>query len=1023
MRPDSDLDPTAEAPPLTTYADPAVRRHGPSARADDGAAEEAATAMPWIVVVGASAGGLEALQRYFEAITPPTQAAFVIIQHLAPDHRSMMPELLSRHCCLPVHQAEAGEGLLADRVYLMPPGVLMTLEREQLAFAPRPRHGVSLPIDQFLSTLDAALAPRTLAVILSGSGSDGSQGARVLRDSGGYVMAQQPDTARFDSMPRNAIAATRIDAVLPPTELADRTLRITRGECGRLGDGGLIDAPSTRPALQRLFDTLRGHCGIDFSHYKLPTMMRRIERRMAALALASMSDYADRVQGSIEECEALRQELLIPVTSFFRDATAWEALSVALRQLLRDRADNAPLRIWSAGCATGEEAYTLAMLALEACQAEQRWPGIKVFASDVDTRSLAQAGSGSYPAGAGDGLSAPRLAQHFVRQDERITVRPELRQMVLFARHNLMEDAPFTRMDLVVCRNTLIYFQADAQEHVMRRLQYALNPGGLLMLGSSESLGALQPDFQVVDGLHKLYRLVRPVLITQTLRDFGPRSTPAGPRGQPPRTRGGAGERGPRTGSGATAVDLAQQALMQAYVPVSLLITAQRQLLHAWGPAERFLRVSGGQPNLDAIRLLPPRLGAVVGNAVQRALRERQPCTAPPLWMELDGRELRVRVVARPLPASEEGQGCVLASIETLPDDDGPRAHERPLDSAELDRLAGLERELSDTRLTLQGSIEELEAANEELQAANEELMSSNEELQSTNEELQSVNEELYTVNAEYNAKLDLVNALNADLEGMSQATGIATLFVDPALALVRFTPEAQPLFRLRREDVGRHIGDFNCQIDYPELVGDLTRALAGESLIEREIAGLQGQRHLARVVGYAEGGARRRAVLSLVDVSRLHDARRLQRLIDSLPQHIAVLDRLGTITQVNRAWRAFAQANAACDAEGRPLEAHTEIGVNYLGVVARSTTPDAGQVLLQLQQLLAGQRDRIELIYPCDAPDEPRWFALQALPLGGAAHGEGSGAVVSHLDITRWYRPPPASAAALDADSGPDRP
>ena len=307
---------------------------------------------PWLVALGASAGGLEALQRFFGALVLPTQAAFVVIQHLSPDHRSMMSELLARHTPLPVREAVAGESLEVDHIYLMPAGVLMTIEREHLVFTPRPLRGVSLPIDLFFRSLAGAGAERCIGVVLSGSGSDGASGAAALRAAGGYVMAQTPESARFDSMPRSVIAATSMDAVQPPEQLAAQVLGLTQGRAGRLIGGDLVSAPQIKPALQRLFDSLMQHAGIDFSHYKLPTMMRRIERRMAVEGCASVTDYAERVETRPDECEALRRELLIPVTSFFRDEAAFAALRAPLQTLVRDLPQGQTLRLWSAGCAT-----------------------------------------------------------------------------------------------------------------------------------------------------------------------------------------------------------------------------------------------------------------------------------------------------------------------------------------------------------------------------------------------------------------------------------------------------------------------------------------------------------------------------------------------------------------------------------------------------------------------------------------------------------------------------------------------
>lgn len=947
---------------------------------------------PWLVALGASAGGLEALQRFFSALAPPTHAAFVVIQHLSPDHRSMMSELLARHTPLPVREAVAGESLEADHIYLMPAGVLMTIAQEHLVFTPRPLRGVSLPIDLFFHSLAGAGADRCIAVVLSGSGSDGATGAAALRAAGGYVMAQTPDSARFDSMPRSVITAASVDAVLPPEELATQVLGLTQGRAGRLAGGDLVSSPQIKPALQRLFDCLMQQAGVDFSHYKLPTLMRRIERRMVVQGCASVTDYADRVEAQAEECEALRRELLIPVTSFFRDDAAFAALRGPLQTLVRDLPQGQTLRLWSAGCATGEEAYSLAIAALEACAAVQRWPGVKVYATDVDPGVLAVGGAGSYPVGAAEHLTPERQAQWFTLEDERVVVKPQLRQMVLFARHNLLEDAPFTRMDAVACRNTLIYFQADAQERVMRRLQYALNQQGLLFLGGSESLGALQADFQALDTAHKIYRLVRPVLTALAVRDGFGRSSVSLRARHPVRVHGPV--EGPRL------VDNAVRQLVQAYAPLTLLVTPQRQLLHAWGATQRYLRMPEGEPQLDVIRLLPPRLGAVASHALHAAVRSKATHVSPLLHLDLDGQMQPLRVVARPMAAEDDREPCVLISLEEPATGGAPGAGV-PMTEGELDRLAELERELAEVRVSLQTTIEELEAANEELQATNEELMSSNEELQSTNEELQSVNEELYTVNAEYNAKLDAVSALNADLDGMSQSTGIATLFIDAQEQLVRFTPEAAALFRLRPSDIGRPIGNFSNPLDYADLLPDLRSVLAGGPTVEHEVHGPAGTAFLLRVLGYGERpGVPRRAVLTLIDISRLRDARRLQAVIDSLPEHVAVLDVHGTVRQVNHAWHRFATSNDGGSETGTLASAPVGVGANYLAVLARATSADALEVLRGLQQVLAGRRDHYRVTYPCHSPSEQRWFVMNA----SALRGSEQGAVVSHFDITPWH-------------------
>ncbi|HET8869019.1 MAG TPA: CheR family methyltransferase, partial [Aquabacterium sp.] len=882
---------------------------------------------PWVVAVGASAGGLEALQRFFSSIRTPSNAAFVVLQHLAPDHRSLMCELLAPHCALPVREAVDGQKLEVDHVYLMPAGILMTLKQDHLVFEPRPPRGISLPIDLFFRSMSENTPEQCIGVVLSGSGSDGSAGAAALHTAGGYVMAQAPETALFDSMPKGVITTTHVDAVLPPAALADQVLALTQGRAGRLESGGLVAAPTAKSALQRLFSSLLDHCGIDFGHYKLPTVMRRIERRMQEVETHSMTDYADLVEQSAEECEALRRELLIPVTSFFREPEAFDALGRILESMLQTWPEGRTLRIWSAGCATGEEAYSLVMLAMEACSRIRKWPAIKVFATDTDQNVIDVASTGIYPITAADSLTPERISQFFSATDTHLVVKPELRRQVLFARHNLLDDPPFTKMDVVVCRNTLIYLQAPAQERVMRRLQYALNTQGYLFLGSSESLGTLLTDFEVIDSARKIYRLIRPAMATFAMGSGFSRVIPA--------TRGQRHERAEADDRARRVVELAQQQILQSFSPLSLLVTAQRQLLHAWGPTHRYLRLAEGAPKLDAIHLLPNRLSTVAGHAFHVSLHERRSVTEPPIPVDLGGESVMVRVHARLINGADLSEPCVLLSVEELENHPGMSTAvtgDAPMNESELTRLSALEQELAETRQSLQTTIEDLESANEELQATNEELMSSNEELQSTNEELQSVNEELHTVNAEYNAKLEAVSALNADLDGMSQATGIATVFVDHMLQLIRFTPEASILFRFRPSDIGRCILDFSNPLDYNQFEKDLRSVLEDGPPLEREVFSHGGTPYIVRILGYGESsGKPRRAVISLIDVSRMRDAKRLQAVLDSMTAHIAVLDVHGTIVQVNDAWAEFAQLNGGTNSRSMG------VGANYLAVLARS--------------------------------------------------------------------------------------
>lgn len=948
------------------------------------------------MVVGASAGGLDALQRFFGRLKLPSNAAFVVVQHLAPDHRSLMTELLAPHCALPVTSAVDGQVLAPDHVYLMPSSVMLSVSAGVLRFEPRPERGLSLPINRLLSSVTPTDAEHTVAVVLSGSGSDGAQGATELREKGGFVLVQAPDSAQFDSMPRSVMQATRPDAVLPPEALADTVLAITQGRAERLADEGLVHAPSARSALQRIFSSLLDRHGVDFGQYKLPTVMRRIERRMQAQQEESLASYADLIDLNDGECEALRQELLIPVTGFFRDPDAFDALGNLLDDLITQLPEGRSLRLWSAGCASGEEAYSLAMLCLESCERVGRWPGVKVFGTDVDSVVLETAATGVYPATMASAVSPERLARHFTLDDVHMTVKPELRRLVLFTRHNLLEDPPFTRMDVVACRNMLIYLQAQAQERVLRRLQYALRIDGLLFLGSSESLGHLQPDFQSVHEGARIHRLQRQVL--PPLSNF---NMPA---------RLGVMERHARSETrlppdqSRLLIDAARKRILQDHAPLCLLLSPQRVLLHAWGPADRFLRLGDGEPRLDAIGLLPERLAAVAGHAFHAALNG-QDVIEPPLRTEVHGEAMTLRVSAHLLKQPPQAPQGVLLTVQDMQEDagvGGSTDSEAPMSEAELHRLGQLERELAETRLSLQTTIEDLEATNEELQATNEELMSANEELQSTNEELQSVNEELYTVNAEFNMKLEALSSLNADLEGMALSTGIATLFIDRHLSLLRFTPEAALVFRLRPSDIGRRITDFHNPMDYPDFIDDVHKALQGEHVVEREVTVHPDGLCTIRLVGCGDlQQGQRRAVVSLIDISRTRDAQRLQNVMDALSAHVAVLDKHGTIMLVNQAWADFAAANGGVRDIGP--------GTNYLAVLARSNSEQSLEVLRGLQQVLNGMVDRYQVTYPCHSPTHQRWFAMTATPckvLGGA--------VVTHTDISAWR---PLAAAEPEAD------
>ena len=647
----------------------------------------------YAVGIGASAGGLDALERLFARLPANAGAAYVVVQHLAPDHKSMMDHLLARHTAMPVREVQQDEALAPDTVYLIPPGKTMRLVHGRLQLAPKPEHGLSLAIDLFFSSLAEACGDRAVAVVLSGTGSDGSRGLGAVAEGGGYVFAQAPDNARFDGMPRSAIATGMVDCVAPVEELAERLgalLLTPPGQAARLPADAPADAQ--RP-LDAILDVLLASGGIDFRDYKPTTVQRRIERRMHVLHAASAEQYLAHLRATPDEAVQLRRELLIPVTRFFRDAEVFGHLAEHVIPPLVLREGHDPIRVWVSCCATGEEAYTFAMLFAEAFERLGRSRPVKIFATDVEQHYLDHAAAGHYADNVAAEVGPERLARFFIERAGGYTVVPALRQMLIFARHNLVANPPFTHMDLVSCRNALIYLQPAAQEHALRRLQYALSVGGHLVLGPSESLGELQRDFRPGTGGGKVFQLLRRDRLAG-LRTGGQHRLAAG--------RGSAAAGDP----GAALVDAGQAQLMRSYAPPALLVGEARELLHVYGDAGRLLRIAEGAPTLDLLKLLPRELAWAAASLLQAIAAERRVHRLAPLDLPADAGG-RLALVAHPMDAPD-GRALVLLAFEPAGTDTVAAA---PPAEGQLRHIEDLERQLAQTHQSLQATIEELETS------------------------------------------------------------------------------------------------------------------------------------------------------------------------------------------------------------------------------------------------------------------------------------------------------------------------
>lgn len=969
-------------------------------------AERASQAL-YVVAIGASAGGLDALEKLVAELPAETGAAYVVIQHLSPDHKSMMASLLARYTRMPVKMVEADTPIEPNHVYLISPGVLMHTDGRLLRLRPKNPRSLTLPIDVFFQSMATHHGRHAVGVVLSGTGSDGTRGAGAINEAGGFLIAQAPDNAKFDGMPRSVIATGLVDAILPVESMAARIVAHLAKSPLNPGDTersrpGLPLGMGADAALSGILHLLMQFGGINFEEYKPGTVMRRIERRIVVQQVGNIESYLGLLNQDRAEVLALRRELLIPVTSFFRDGEAFDALaSQVIAPLVASKEAGETLRIWCAGVSTGEEAYSIAMLCLEAFESAKRWPTLKIFATDVEQTNIETASMGTYPESIVAEVSPHQLERFFVKKGNRFVVKNELRQCIVFARHNLLADPPFTKMDLVVCRNTLIYFRSAAQEKALRRMQYALGQKGYLFLGSSESLGELQRDFQTLSVRHKIWQVTRPTGLPLDA------TASAGNRAAWQTASARIGPSSAHSVRGRGWVEQGYNSLLKAFAPPpAILLNAAHELVHAYGEVHHHLRLREGQASLDVHRILPDPLVPVAAALLFKCARERAPVSAD--WVRVEpgaegarGPSPMVRLSAWPV-GDFDGQPHTLLCFESHSGGERSEPAERvDVQSEHAERIEVLEQELAATRESLQATIEELETSNEELQATNEEMMSSNEELQSANEELQSVNEELNTVNAEYQEKIDILNRVNADLDNLIRVASACTVFVDEQLQLTRYTPGAAQVFRIRSGDLGRPLDDLAHNLDYPELMHDLRTTLTREQPLEVTRSDAQGRHYLIKMQPYrVPSSASRGVVLSLTDTTSLREASFLQAVLDALAENVAVLDAEGVITMVNRAWLAFASENGA--------EASTcnGIGVNYLQVCERSVgEPDgdhARNAAEGLRAVLSGQRRNFSMEYPCHSGDQQRWFVMNVSALQGV-DGDRQGAVVSHVNITAW--------------------
>jgi two-component system, chemotaxis family, CheB/CheR fusion protein len=943
--------------------------------------------------IGASAGGLEAIEEFFKHMPPKSSLGFIVIQHLSPDYKSLMVELLSKHTEIPIFRAEDGMQVKADAIYLIPPKKNLTIFHGRLLLNDQePVRGINLPIDIFLRSLAEDQSEKSIAVILSGTGSDGTRGVRAIKEAGGMVMVQDEETAKFDGMPRSAIATGVADFILAPKDMSRQLLSFIKhpyATKSEYSDTILTD----EDGLTRIFSLLRERHKIDFTYYKPSTVVRRIERRMTVNQMHELQDYVKFLQSYPREVSALYRELLIGVTSFFRDTDAYKLLEDKwLPELLREMPAG-QIRFWVTACSTGEEAYSLAILCRECLEKIGISRDVKIFATDIDEEAILHAGGGIYPESITADLSPNLLSKYFYRKEDGFFhISRTIREMVVFAKHNIIKDPPFTHISLVSCRNLLIYLQPVLQRKVLELMNFSLLPKGILFLGSSETIGDMTDYFEAVDHRWKLYQSKGRALKAAGRHTGEALFTPAARHRMPvmgrlPNLRQHEEER---------VSERVLQAIATDFFTCAFIVNDQMELQHILGEAEGFLRFPPGKVLNDIAKIAVKDLAIPLSTGIQKVLKTREEIRYSNIRLKREeGKIQTVQMRLKPLPEKRNQDSMVMVFIEeaketadnrkqttTTTFDIGKEAEQRILD---------LEQELQFSRENLQATIEELETSNEELQATNEELLASNEELQSTNEELQSVNEELYTVNAEYQKKIIELTELNNDINNLLSSSDIAKIFLDENLDIRMFTHRIHDVFKVLDSDIGRPFSHISHTLDHPALMDDILRVQKTDDPIRREVRTKDGYWYLLKILPYyISPQSTSGIVLTLTDITELKEAhQKIQQQIETLrfseEKHRVLFESMAQGVVYQDASGNIIEANAAAERilglSIDQMKGRTSMDPRWKSM-REDGTPFPGEEHPAMVALKTGQKVN-NVMMGVFHPDEKvtRWININAVP------------------------------------------
>jgi len=875
-----------------------------------------------IVGIGASAGGLEALKQLFDRMPADTGAAFVVVTHQHPGHASLLPELLGKET--KVRVLEAGDGMKVEpnTIYVAPStGRLEILAGrlrripEEMTTGGQAKQSPRLPIDQFLRSLAEDQRDRSACIILSGTGTDGTLGLKAIKGESGMAMVQQPQSAKYAGMPASAISTGLADYVLPPDSMPGLLASYLKGPYLKVASAGTETSIVDAEPFQQILALLRARTKNDFSAYKTTTIRRRIERRMNVHQIEKASDYVRYMSSHPHEVDLLFKELLIGVTNFFRDPEAWKTLEPHMEELVRSRPENHTLRAWVAACATGEEAFSLAIVLRECMERLKRPFPVQIFGTDMDTEAIETARAAQYPAGIAVDVSPERLNRFFVSIDGTYRIRKEIRDMTIFAPQNLIRTPPFTRLDFLLCRNMLIYLNGDLQRKLLPIFHYALRPGGLMFLGPSETIGSSSELFETVDKRWRIFRRKEGLAAIHALPEI-----PAQPihdsESEPAVVASPAPARELRS------TQQIERLLLRRFAPASIVVNDRGDIFFIHGRTGSYLEPGQGEPRANILEMAREGLQAELSAALRLCVRTKAEVKKEGILVKTNGDFTSIALTVSRLQEPEAVRGLLLVTLSDMPqakEKSSSRKQQKKKPAEDPGRISRLERELQYMKESHQTTLEELETTNEELKSTNEELQSTNEEMQSANEELetskeemQSLNEELTTVNAELRSKLDELSQANSDMQNLLNSTNIATVFLDNDLNIKRFTDKATDIVMLRLTDVGRPIAELVSKLEFSGLAAECSNVLKTLISTESEVHTHDGKWYLKRVMPYRtidnliDG-----VVITFVNIEQLKQAQRISEqaklyfaaIVDTVREPLVVLNHELCLMSANQAF------------------------------------------------------------------------------------------------------------------------